>query len=190
MGLELVSKHLNGIVVFKPRVFQDERGFFMESYTADDLAAEGINVDFVQDNHSGSIKNVLRGMHFQWDKPMGKLIRVTVGRAFIAEVDIRVDSPTLGQWWGTEVSAENRLVVWVPPGFANGFASLSDFVEMQYKCTAKWNPKAESGILWCDGQVGIDWKIDSPILSDKDAKAQTLAQWLERPEAQNFRVGI
>lgn len=178
MGLIKVSEHLNGVILFKPQVFEDERGFFMESWKSDQFEELGLPSIFLQDNHSGSIKNVIRGMHFQFDPPMGKLIRVTYGSAFVVEVDIRHNSPTLGQWIGFELSAENRNIIWVPPGFANGFLATSDFCEMQYKCTALWCKKGEGAINWNDPKVGINWGIKDPILSEKDKNAQTLDEWL------------
>jgi len=186
MGLKKISEHLNGLILFEPKVFGDDRGFFMESFRADEFAELGLPVDFPQDNHSKSAAGVLRGLHFQWDKPLGKLIRVTAGKAFITEVDIRKNSPTLGQYFSCELSAENKRALWVPAGFANGFYSLEDGTEMQYKCTAVWNPQAESAILWNDPSIDINWPDSSAILSDKDAKAQTLAQWLEKDESEFF----
>src|SRR5215467_8767915 len=138
----------------------------------------GLPHEFVQDNHSRSAKGVLRGLHFQWEPPMGKLMRVTVGSAFLVAVDIRKGSPTLGQWFGLEVSAENRKQVWAPAGFARGFCALSEFVEVQYKCTAIYNSKGESGIRWNDPDIGIEWPITNLQLSEKDRNAPSLAQWL------------
>ncbi len=188
MGLKLIEERLNGLALFEPIVHQDERGFFMETFRADEFDELGLPTDFVQDNHSRSIKNTLRGMHFQWDKPQGKLIRVTVGKARIVEIDIRKNSQSLGEYYSVELSSENKRVLWVPPGFANGFLALSDWCEMQYKCTAFWNPNGESSIRWNDPGVGIDWNTDEPILSKKDAETQTLEEWLSKPEAENFRV--
>ncbi|MBI4548514.1 MAG: dTDP-4-dehydrorhamnose 3,5-epimerase [Ignavibacteriae bacterium] len=187
MQVTIESRHLNGIIVLKPDVFEDERGFFLEAYRADQFQALGLPTDFVQDNHSRSVKNVLRGLHFQWDPPMGKLMRVTVGTAFLVAVDIRKGSPTLGKWFGIEVSAENRLQVWAPASFARGFCVLSDVAEIQYKCTGIYNNKGESGILWNDPEIGIDWPAKNPILSEKDKKAQTLKQWLASPLSDNFK---
>jgi dTDP-4-dehydrorhamnose 3,5-epimerase len=181
------SEHLNGIVVIVPEVFEDERGFFMEVYRADQFKELGLPHEFVQDNHSGSVKGVLRGLHFQWDPPMGKLMRITVGRAFLVAVDIRKGSPSLGKWFGIEASAENKIQVWAPAGFARGFCVLSDFAEIQYKCTGTYNKQAESGILWNDPEIGVQWPVDRPILSGKDANAQTLAEWLKRPESDHFK---
>jgi dTDP-4-dehydrorhamnose 3,5-epimerase len=146
----------------------------------------GLPTHFVQDNHSRSTKGVLRGLHFQWEPPMGKLMRVSLGSAFLVAVDIRKGSPTLGKWVGIEASAENRRQVWAPAGFARGFCVLSDVAEIQYKCTGIYNNKGESGIRWDDPEIGIEWPIQDVSLSDKDQKAQTLAQWLSRPESANF----
>jgi dTDP-4-dehydrorhamnose 3,5-epimerase len=188
MQIRIVSKHLgDAVVVLQPEVFQDERGFFSETFRADQFAELGLPTEFVQDNHSGSVKNVVRGLHFQWDPPMAKLMRVTRGRAFLVAVDIRKGSPTFGQWFGIEASEENRIQVYAPAGFARGFAALSDFVEVQYKCTGIYNPKGESGILWNDPEIGVEWPVENPIVSEKDRKAQTLAEWLRRPESDHFR---
>ena len=126
-------------------------------------------------------------MHFQWDPPMGKLIRVTQGNAFIAFVDIRKNSPTVGKWFGLELSAQNKKQVWLPPGFANGFCALSDIVEVQYKCTGVYNKACEGSILWNDPDIGITWPITNPILSQKDAHGQRLSEWLASPHAEHFR---
>lgn len=186
MEIKVESRHLNGLVVLQPGVFEDERGFFTEVFRADQFAALGLPTNFVQDNHSRSSRDVVRGLHFQWEPPMGKLMRVTVGSAFLVAVDIRKGSPTLGQWYGREVSAQNRLQIWAPPGFARGFGVLSEHAELQYKCTGIYNSGGESGILWNDERVGIDWPIRNPILSGKDAEAQTLDAWLARPAADCF----
>lgn len=188
MGLIKISEHLNGVILFKPQVFEDERGFFMETWKSDQFEELGLPNVFFQDNHSGSKKNVIRGMHFQFDPPMGKLIRVTFGSAFVVEVDIRHNSPTLGKWIGFELSAENRNIIWVPPGFANGFLATSDFCEMQYKCTALWNKIGESAINWNDPKIGINWGIKDPILSDKDKIAQTLDDWLMQDVSKKLSI--
>lgn len=187
MPLKIESRHLGDIVVVVPDAFQDERGFFMETFRADQSAALGLPEHFPQDNHSGSVKGVLRGLHFQWDPPMAKLMRVTVGTAFLVAVDIRKGSPTLGKWFGIEVSAQNRRQVFAPAGFARGFCVLSDVAELQYKCSGVYNPKAESGIRWDDPEIGIQWPVSNPILSTKDSKAQTLSQWLKAAESKCFR---
>ncbi|MFC1543085.1 dTDP-4-dehydrorhamnose 3,5-epimerase [Candidatus Neomarinimicrobiota bacterium] len=183
------STPLPDVIVITPRIFKDDRGFFMETYRRDIFQRElGINPEFTQDNHSRSVKNTLRGLHFQWDPAMGKLMRITVGSAFVVAVDIRKDSPTLGQWFGLQASAENYMQVWAPAGFARGFCALSDVTEVQYKCTGIYNPTCESGIRWNDPEVGIEWPVAEPLLSDKDRSAQTLAQWLARPESDNFKL--
>jgi dTDP-4-dehydrorhamnose 3,5-epimerase len=186
MQIKIAASHLNGLVVVEPEVFEDERGFFMEVFRTDQFAALGLPSEFAQDNHSRSQKGVLRGLHFQWQPPMGKLMRVTLGSAYLAAVDIRKGSPTLGQWFGIEVSAQNKKQVYAPAGFARGFCVLSDVAEIQYKCTGIYNSKAEAGILWNDPQIGISWPIANPILSEKDSRARTLAQWLDSPESDQF----
>src|SRR3972149_2265096 len=138
------------VLVVSHEIFQDRRGFFMEVFRHDEYMKNGIPTGFVQLNHSGSAQNVLRGLHFQWDPPMGKLMRVTRGRAFLVAVDIRKGSKTLGKWVGFELSADERREIWAPAGFAGGFCVLSDYAEIQYLCTATHNPKGESGILWKD----------------------------------------
>ncbi len=187
MRIEIESEHLNGLVVLSPEVFEDERGFFLESFRADQFKELGLPHTFVQDNHSGSPKGVLRGLHFQWDPPMGKLMRVTAGKAFLVAVDIRKGSPSLGDWFGVEVSEENKKQVWAPAGFARGFCVLSDFAEILYKCTGTYNNQGESGILWNDPEIGIEWPVIDPVLSDKDRQAQTLSQWLNNKESDFFR---
>jgi len=186
MSFSIESTHLDGVVVLRNEPFEDDRGFFLESFRADSFKELGLPERFVQDNHSGSVRGVLRGLHFQWEPLMGKLMRATVGEAFAVAVDIRKGSPTLGRWFGRRISAANRLQIWAPAGFARGFTALSDYVEVQYKCTAIYNPGAESGIIWNDPEVGIEWPVKEPLLSEKDAGAQTLAQWLERPESDRF----
>jgi len=187
MDIRVESRHLGEIVVLVPDVFQDSRGFFMETFREDQFKAMGLPYHFVQDNHSRSAKGVVRGLHFQWDPPMGKLMRVSLGSAFLVAVDIRKGSPTLGQWFGTEVSAENRRQLWAPAGFARGFCVLSDIAEIQYKCTGLYNSKAESGVRWNDPRIGVQWPVDEPSLSQKDSEAQTLDQWLNKPESEHFR---
>ncbi len=159
----------------------------METFRADFFSSLGLPSEFPQDNHSRSRRGVVRGLHFQWDPPMSKLMRVTCGAAFVVAVDIRKGSPTLGKWFGIEASAENKLQVWAPAGFARGFCALSDFAEVQYKCTAIYNPKTESGIRWDDPDIGIQWPIRDALLTEKDRNARTLAEWLRSPESEHFR---
>jgi dTDP-4-dehydrorhamnose 3,5-epimerase len=187
MPLEIESKQIGGdVVVLVPKVLGDDRGFFMETYRADNFRDFGLPTEWVQDNHSRSAKGVLRGLHFQWDPPMGKLMRVTNGTAYLVAVDIRKGSPTLGQWFGTEVSSDNKKQVWAPYGFARGFCALTDGCEVQYKCTGIYSSKAESGIYYRDPALGIDWPLQEVQVSEKDSKAQTLAQWLASPLADNI----
>jgi len=189
MGFRIESKHLGEIVVVVPEVFADERGFFLEAFRADHFTALGLPHEFAQDNHSGSKKGVVRGLHFQWEPPMGKLMRVTRGRAFVVAVDIRKGSPTLGQWFGLEVSEENRKMIWAPAGFARGFCALEDSTEVEYKCTAVYNSKGEGSIRWDDPQIGIQWPAVGGdfILSEKDRRAPTLAEWLASPNSDRLK---
>lgn len=188
MEFKIEARHFRDVAVIVADIFQDGRGFFTETYREDKFRELGLPNHFVQDNHSRSARGVIRGLHFQWEPPMGKLMRVTIGSAFLVAVDIRKGSPTLGKWVGVEASAENRRQVWAPAGFARGFCVLSDFAEIQYKCTGLYNNKAESGIVWNDPEIGIRWPIrtDTAQLSDKDSKAQTLAQWLASPNSEHF----
>jgi len=187
MPLQLESTHLGGdVVVIVPTVIGDDRGFFMETYRYDNFRDLGLPTDWVQDNHSRSAKGVLRGLHFQWNPPMSKLMRVTRGAAFLVAVDIRKGSPTLGQWFGLESTAENKKQVYAPYGFARGFCALTDECEVQYKCTGIYNSGAESGIYSRDPEIGIEWPIKDAILSAKDAKAQSLKDWLASPLSDNI----
>ena len=188
MEIKLESSPLQDVMVVVPEIFQDSRGFFTETFRADQFAALGLPTHFVQDNHSRSARGVIRGLHFQWEPPMGKLMRVTQGSAFLVAVDIRKGSPNLGKWVGVVVSAENRRQVWAPAGFARGFCVLSESAEIQYKCTGIYNSKAESGILWNDPAIGIDWPVpeSEAQLSEKDKQARTLSRWLDSPESAHF----
>jgi dTDP-4-dehydrorhamnose 3,5-epimerase len=183
MPIHESGRHLGEVVVLRPDIFPDARGHFMESYRADALRALGLPDTFVQENQSLSHKGVIRGLHFQWDPPMGKLMRVVSGTALLVAVDIRRGSPTLGRHFTIEASAENRIQLWAPAGFARGFCVLSESADVLYKCTALYNPRGESGIRWNDSRIGIRWPAPQPILSEKDAAAQSLSEWLERPES-------
>ncbi len=191
MRIEIESEHLNGLKVLShPDVFEDDRGFFVEVFRRDLFAQLRLPTEFVQLNHSRSGKGVLRGLHFQWEPAMGKLMRVTLGSAYLVAVDIRKGSPSLGQWFGMEVSARNKKQIWAPAGFARGFYVLSEYAEMQYLCTGVYNQQCESGIRWDDPRLGISWPVaagTAPILSDKDRKARTLQEWLATPEADHFQ---
>lgn len=183
MNIELVHETLNGIKVFKPEVFEDERGFFMEVYKKDMFNKFGIKDEFVQDNHSKSSFGVLRGLHFQWNPPMAKLMRVTQGEAFLVAVDIRKKSIHFGQWFGDFVSAANKKMIYAPAGFARGFCVTSETAEIQYKCSGLYNSNAESGILWNDKEVGINWPDIEKIISKKDQEALTLSEWTKTPNS-------
>jgi dTDP-4-dehydrorhamnose 3,5-epimerase len=187
MPFRIESSQLRDVIVLVPDAYEDERGYFMEAFHADQFRSLGLPNHFPQDNQSRSRQGVIRGLHFQWDPPMGKLMRVTHGAAFLIAVDIRKGSPTLGKWVGIEASAENRRQVWAPAGFARGFAALSDYADVLYKCTGTYNHAAESGIRWDDPQIGIEWPVSNPILSEKDRNAQTLAQWLASSHSDNFK---
>src|SRR5271166_1768735 len=187
MQIRVESRNLSDVVVLVPDIFQDSRGFFLESFRADQFHALGLPTQFAQDNHSRSAKGVVRGLHFQWEPPMGKLMRVTAGLAFLVAVDIRKGSPTLGRWFGIEVSSENRRMVWAPEGFARGFCALVDGTEIQYKCTGIYNPRGEAGIRWNDPSIGIRWPLTDVQVSDKDRIARTLKEWLDSAESEHFQ---
>ena len=163
-------------MIIEPRVFGDARGFFMETWNAAAFAQAGLNVTFVQDNHSRSQKGVLRGLHFQNPGAQGKLVRVTRGAVFDVAVDLRASSPTFGQWVGVELSADNNRMFWVPEGFAHGFLTLEDDTDFLYKCTAPYAPQSEHTLAWDDPAVGVAWPVAGldPIISDKDARGLAL----------------
>lgn len=170
MSFEFEPQKIKDVVLIKPRVFGDNRGFFMESYKKSDFVANGIGMDFVQDNHSKSVGHVLRGLHYQ-AKPYGqaKLVRCLKGRIYDVAVDIRLNSPTFKQYVKVELSEENKHMLFIPEGFAHGFVVLSNEAELAYKTSCEYAPQADRGILWNDKDIGIDWGIDfEPILSDKD----------------------
>ena len=177
---------LRDVYIITHSKYIDERGFFSEIYRSDILKQHNINVQFVQENHSHSIKNVIRGLHFQWEPPMGKLMRVSKGTALLVAVDIRKNSPTLGKYIAIEASDNNCKQLYAPAGFARGFCTLTDNVEIQYQCTGVYNSAAESGIVWNDTDINIDWPIKNPIMTDKDKNAQTLHEWLLTKESNKF----
>ena len=168
--MEVIKEPLPGLLVIKPKVFKDERGFFLETWQRERYKEIGIEEEFVQDNWSRSTKGVLRGLHFQKEYPQGKLVSVRSGKVFDVAVDIRKDSPTFGEWYGEELSDENHLQMYVPPGFAHGFCVLSESADFVYKCTEYYNPNDESGIKWNDPELSINWPIDRPDISLKDQK--------------------
>ena len=173
------------LLVVKIDHFADERGFFIESWNKRDFAAAGISEDFVQDSHSRSSHRVLRGLHYQdMRAPMAKLIRCTVGRIMDVAVDLRVGSPTFGKWFSVELTAENKMQLLVPVGFAHGFATLSDVCEVQYKQTSYYHPEAEGSIAWNDPDIGIQWPFSDPILSKRDQNGMSLKTYLENPAFQ------
>jgi len=171
--------HIPDVILFQPRVYEDDRGFFMETYHARRYEQHGLSQPFVQDNHSGSVQGVLRGLHYQIRHAQGKLVQVIVGEVFDVAVDLRESSPTFGQWVGERLSAENRTQIWVPPGFAHGFYVISDWAEVVYKVTDFYAPEWERTLLWNDPEVGIDWPLVSgnpPALSEKDAAGSLLRE--------------
>jgi dTDP-4-dehydrorhamnose 3,5-epimerase len=167
---EKIETALPGVIILKPRVFRDARGFFAETYHADKFTELGINEKFVQDNHSRSVRGTLRGLHYQLRRPQAKLCRVVQGEVFDVAVDIRRGSPTFGKWVGCVLSAEEMNQIFIPAGFAHGFVVLSETAEFLYKCSDFYDPSSEGGVLWSDPEIGIDWKISAPLLSEKDAR--------------------
>jgi dTDP-4-dehydrorhamnose 3,5-epimerase len=175
--MNIIKTKLEGVVIIEPKLFGDHRGFFLESFNVERYkACAGIDLPFVQDNHSRSTKGVLRGLHFQVKKPQGKLVRVVRGEVLDVAVDINPESPTFGQHEAAILSEDNHRQFWVPPGYAHGFVVLSDVADFEYKCTDYYDPTDEGCVAWNDPAINIDWKIDSPKLSDKDALAPTLAK--------------
>jgi dTDP-4-dehydrorhamnose 3,5-epimerase len=176
--MNIVKTAIPGVLILEPRVFGDERGFFYESFNQKVWREiTGLQTIFVQDNHSRSARNVLRGLHYQIKQPQGKLVRVVSGEVFDVAVDIRVGSPTFGRWAGVELSAENKRMLWIPEGFAHGFLVLSEFAEFLYKTTDYWAPQYERTILWNDPDLAIAWPLQNqPILSDKDSKGLTFKE--------------
>ncbi|VAW86176.1 dTDP-4-dehydrorhamnose 3,5-epimerase [hydrothermal vent metagenome] len=167
--MKIDSTNLEGVLHIKPKVFGDARGFFLETYNKERYMDAGFpDVDFVQDNHSRSGRGVLRGLHFQINNPQGKLVQVVTGSVFDVAVDIRVGSPTFGQWYGSILSEENHHQLWIPPQFAHGFCVLSESADFLYKCTNYYHPDDESGLLWSDPKVAIEWPLKEPLLSAKD----------------------
>jgi dTDP-4-dehydrorhamnose 3,5-epimerase len=176
--MNVIKTKLDDCVIIEPKVFGDERGFFLETFQSERyLEMAKISLPFIQDNHSRSSRGVLRGLHFQKTKPQGKLVRVVRGKVYDVAVDMRKDSLTFGQWESVILSEDNKTQLWVPPGFAHGFVVLSDTADFEYKCTDFYDPSDEGSILWNDPELNIPWPIDNPSLSDKDAAAQRLADF-------------
>ena len=175
--MNIIRTKLKDCVIIEPKVYGDHRGFFLETFQADRYKEmAGINLPFVQDNHSRSAKGVLRGLHFQKTKPQGKLVRVVSGEVYDVVVDIRQGSSSFGQWEGVILSEENKRQLWVPPGFAHGFVVLSDTADFEYKCTDYYDPSDEGSLIWNDPAMAITWPLKNPTLSDKDSKAPTFAE--------------
>ncbi|MGL5459939.1 MAG: dTDP-4-dehydrorhamnose 3,5-epimerase [Cetobacterium sp.] len=181
-----IETGVKDLIVIEPTIFGDNRGFFMESYSKKDFSKIGMDVEFVQDNHSKSKKGVLRGLHFQTQHVQGKLVRVTAGSVLDVAVDLRKESPTFGKHYLVELSADNKKMFYIPPGFAHGFLTLEDNTEFQYKCTDYYAPEFDSGVLWSDSDIGIEWNFEKYglseeeiLLSDKDKKQQTLKEFVQ-----------
>jgi dTDP-4-dehydrorhamnose 3,5-epimerase len=174
--LKFLETDLPGVLIVEPDVFRDPRGFFLETFHAARYREGGIPYDFVQDNHSKSVRGTLRGLHAQRRRPQGKLVRAAQGEIFDVAVDIRPGSPTFGKWTGAKLSADDFRQMFIPPGFAHGFCVLSDVAEVAYKCTDFYDRSDEIGLRWNDPAVGIAWPIRDPLLSDKDAALPTLAE--------------
>ena len=178
--MEFQRLELEGVLLVKPDVWRDERGFFLETYHLEKYRDGGLAETFVQDNHSFSVKGILRGLHAQVRHPQGKLVRAILGEIFDVAVDIRPDSPTFGNWVGEILSGENFYQLYIPPGFAHGFCVLSETAHVQYKCTEIYRRDDEIGIVWNDPDIGIDWPVREPILNDKDRNASRLAEIVQK----------
>ena len=174
--MNVTQTKLPGVLIIEPKVFGDHRGFFKETFQVERYKEAGIDLPFVQDNHSRSQKGVLRGLHLQKSRPQGKLVSCSSGAVYDVAVDVDPSSSTFGEYVGVELSAENHLQLWIPPGYAHGFCVLTDTADFQYKCTDLYFPEDEGGLIWNDPDVGIAWPIESPSLSDKDLKLPSLAQ--------------
>lgn len=176
--MNIIPCDIPGPLIIEPKVFGDERGFFLESWNAARFTEAGLPIDFVQDNHSRSQRGVLRGLHFQQPGPQGKLVRVVNGAVFDVAVDLRKNSPSFGKWAGVELSAANKRMFWLPQGFAHGFLTLQDDTDFLYKCDAPYDPQTEHTLAWDDPDLGINWPLDGilPILSGKDQAGKRLSQ--------------
>lgn len=177
--MKITETKIPAVKLIEPKVFGDERGFFMETWNEKAFREAGIDAAFVQDNHSRSVKNTLRGLHYQIKQPQGKLVRVTRGEVFDVAVDLRTNSPTFGQWVGEYLSEENNRMLWVPPGFAHGFLVTSETADFQYKCTDFYAPEHERSIHWADKKLAINWPLDKgtePLVSQKDKQAVSFDQ--------------
>jgi len=178
--LKVTETNLPGVLIIEPKVFQDSRGFFLETFSANRYEAAGIRGPFVQDNHSRSLKGTVRGLHLQATKPQGKLMRAVSGSMLDVAVDVRVGSPHFGKWTSALITGENFKQMFVPEGFAHGFAVLSDVVDVEYKCTGYYDPADELTVLWNDPAIGIDWPVNEPTLSGRDRSARPLLELVDR----------
>jgi len=176
--MNVIATALPGVIILEPKIFKDNRGFFLESYQKKRYQEAGIELEFVQDNHSASQKGTLRGLHCQWRKPQGKLVRVIQGEIVDIAVDARISSPTCGQWVSVSLSSDNFKQIYVPPGFLHGFCVVSESAEVEYKCTALYDPEGEVSVRWDDSQLKIVWPISNPVLSSKDAKGLSFKEAL------------
>ena len=179
--MEVVKTPLGGVLIIKPKVWGDSRGYFVETWQQERYAAAGIDLPFVQDNHSRSAHGILRGLHFQKTRPQGKLVHVSLGSVFDVVVDIRPGSPSFGQWHGVELTQDNQWQLWVPPGLAHGFVVTSEYAHFHYKCTEYYCPQDEGAIRWNDPDLGVVWPVECPLLSDKDKIA---------PSWREFQAGL
>lgn len=179
--MEVVKTPLGGVLIIKPKVWGDSRGYFVETWQQERYAAAGIDLPFVQDNHSRSAHGILRGLHFQKTRPQGKLVHVSLGSVFDVVVDIRPGSPSFGQWHGVELTQDNQWQLWVPPGLAHGFVVTSEYAHFHYKCTEYYCPQDEGAIRWNDPDLGVVWPVECPVLSDKDKLA---------PSWREFQAGL
>ena len=179
--MEVVQTPIEGVLLIKPKVWGDARGYFVETWQQERYAAEGIDLPFVQDNHSKSTYGILRGLHFQKTRPQGKLVHVSLGSVFDVAVDIRPGSPSFGQWYGVELTQDNQWQLWVPPGLAHGFVVTSEYAHFHYKCTEYYCPQDEGAIRWNDPDIGVVWPVECPVLSQKDTVA---------PSWREFQAGL
>ncbi len=187
--MNVIKTALDGVLVIEPRVFRDDRGFFAETYHGPRYGEAGVAVEFVQDNHSRSAKDTLRGLHTQLERPQAKLLRALRGTIFDVAVDIRKGSPTFRQWVGVELSEENFRQIFVPAGFAHGFCVLSESADVEYKCSDLYDPASEMRLLWNDPEIGVQWPTATPQLSEKDREALPLAAWMDRLPTYEERAG-
>ena len=188
--MNVIETPIVDVKLFEPKCVGDARGFFLETFSEQQYRDAGIDESFVQYNHSRSSKGVLRGLHYQLNYPQGKLVSVTRGEVLDVAVDIRVGSPTYGQWYSAVLNDENHRQMYVPPGLAHGFVVLSDTVDFVYKCTEYYHPEDEKGLLWNDSMIGIDWQIERPLLSERDCNNKTLAELHANSELPTYKGGV